>query len=338
MASPARRRRLLILSPVVLAVVAGGVVATTQVLGRGSSTSPRGPVAEVAGARIPASLFDLRITSALTAIKQAGGAPEPGDPHYPAFLAGVRRRVMESLIVDRVITQEAAFRHLAASDADVASEVAADVRAAGGRDKLDRQLAEAGGNLDQLRDAIRSRLNEQRLEDLFASERAADVEARLAAGTPFETVASQLSDDERSRPKGGDLGAVNLAQLSGSNASFVAAVRSAPEKRVSEPIRDDAGYEILRLDAQTPTTRSLHRILVAAPRPYTVRERPPWFSAAIFQAISDDCQAGRLRVLLDVGLQPCAPNRPAPGPATAAPRASSAPDDGGTGTGFTPRP
>src|SRR5207302_1226784 len=85
---PARRRRLPVLVPVVLALVAGGVVATTQVLGRGSSTPPRGPVAEVAGARIPASLFDLRLGSALTAIRQAGGAPEPGDPAYPAFLAG----------------------------------------------------------------------------------------------------------------------------------------------------------------------------------------------------------------------------------------------------------
>jgi parvulin-like peptidyl-prolyl isomerase len=334
MASPQRRRRLLVLTPVVLALVAGGVVATTQILGRGSSIPPRGPVAEVAGARIPAALYDLRIGSALTAIHQAGGAPEPGDPGYPAFLAGVKRRVMESLIIDQVIAQEAGFRHLAASDADVAAEIAADARSAGGEDKLAKQLSEAGGSLDQLRDAIRSRLDEQRLEDLFASQRAADVEARLASGAGFEAVASQLSDDEQSRPKGGDLGALNLAQLNASDASFVAAVKAAPAGRVSDPIRDDAGYEILRLDAQTATTRSLHRILVAAPRPYTVRERPAWFAAAIFQAIGDDCRAGRLRVLLDVGLQPCAPSRPAP----PAPRASAAPGGAGTQNGFTPRP
>ena len=336
MASPARRRRLLVLVPVVLALVAGGVVATTQVLGRGSSTPPRGPVAEVAGARIPASLFDLRLGSALTAIRQAGGAPEPGDPAYPAFLAGVKRRVMESLIIDQVIAQEAGYRHLAASDADVAAEIAADARSAGGEDRLEKQLSEAGGNLDQLRDAIRSRLDEQRLEDLFASQRAADVEARLASGTAFETLAGQLSDDEQSRSRGGDLGALNLAQLSASDASFIAAVRAAPEGRVSDPIRDDAGYEILRLDAQSATTRSLHRILVAAPRPYTVRERPPWFAAAIFQAIDDDCRTGRLRVLLDVGLQPCAPSRPAPGAPPVSPRASAAP--GGAANGFSPRP
>lgn len=333
MASSPRRRRLLVLVPVVLAVVAAGVVATTQILGRGSSTPPRGPVAEVAGAGIPAALFDIRTNSALTAIRQAGGAPQPGDAAYPAFLAGVRRRVMESLIIDQVIAQEAAFRHRAASDAEVAAEIDADARAAGGDGQLQRQLSEAGGSLDQLRDATRSRLDEERLQDLLASQRAADVEARLAAGAPFETLARQLSDDERSRPRGGDLGALNLTQLTASDAGFVAAVRAAPAGRVSEPIRDDAGYEILRLDGQTPTTRSLHRILVAAPRPYTVRERPAWFAAAIFQAIEEDCQAGRLRVLLDVGLQPCAPSKPAPGAATSTPR----PPAPGDGAGFTPR-
>ncbi len=332
---PRRRRRLLVLVPVVLAAVAGGVVATTQLMGRGSTTPPRGPVAEVAGTGIPAALFDIRLNSALTAIRQAGGAPQPGDAPYPAFLAGVRRRVMESLIVDQVIAEEAGYRHRAASDADVAAELAADARAAGGDAQLGRQLAEAGGSLDQLRDAVRSRLNEERLQDLFASQRAADVEARLAAGAPFETLAQQLSDDERSRPRGGDLGALNLAQLSASDAGFVAAVKAAPVGRVSDPIRDDAGYEILRLDGQTATSRSLHRILVAAPRPYTVRERPPWFAAAIFQAIQEDCQANRLRVLLDVGLQPCAPSKPAPGAATATP---AAPAPSGAGTGFTPRP
>jgi parvulin-like peptidyl-prolyl isomerase len=335
MASPARRRRLLVIVPVVLAALAVGVVATTQVLGRGSTAPPRGPVAVVAGEKVPARLFDLRMSSALTAIHQGGG-PQPGDAAYPAFLSGVRKRVLQSLIIDAVIAQEAAYRHLAASAGDVAAEVAADARSAGGDDELARQLAEAGGNLDQLRDAIRSRLDEQRLEDLFATQRAADIEARLAAGTPFETAASQLSDDEQSRSKGGDLGALNLTQLSASSASFVAAVRAAPAGRVSAPIRDDAGYEILRLDGETASTRSIHRILVAAPRPYTVRERPEWFAAAVFEAIDEDCRAGRLEVILDVGLQPCAPSRPAPGPSSAPPSPAATP--GGAPNGFSPRP
>jgi len=309
---PVRRRRLLLLVPAVLVLTAAGVIASTQILGRTSAPAPQGPVAEVAGTRIPAALFDTRLTSALTAIRQAGGAPQPGDRAYAAFLAGVRRRVLESLIVDEVVAQEAAYRGLAATDAQVAAEVAGDARLAGGDDQLRKQLAEAGGSLDQLRDEIRSRMNEQRLEDLFASQRAADIGSRLAGGLAFETAARQMSDDEQSRDRGGDLGALNLAQLGGSNASFAAAVRSAPAGRVSAPIRDDAGYEILRLDAQTSTTRSLHRILVAAPRPYTVRERPAWFAEGIFEAIAEDCHAGRLRVLLDTGFQPCSTSAPAP--------------------------
>jgi PPIC-type PPIASE domain/SurA-like N-terminal domain len=336
MASVLRRRRLLIV-PAVLLIVAAGVVASTQILGRGSAPPARGPVAEVGGAAVPAALYDIRVASALAAIRQAGGAPQPGQAAYPAFLAGVRRRVMASLIIDQVIAEEAGYRHLAATDAQVTAEVSVDARDAGGADQLQRQLADAGDSLAQLRDEVRSRLDEERLEDLFASQRAADVERRLAGGLAFDAAARQLSDDERSRDQGGDLGAVSLAQLGGSDASFAAAVRSAPPGRVSPPIRDDAGYEILRVDAATPTSRSVHRILVAAPRPYTVRERPAWFAEAVFEAIAEDCRQGRVRVLLDVGLDPCgtsAPRAAATPPATAATPAASP----GGGTGFTPRP
>jgi PPIC-type PPIASE domain len=251
--------------------------------------------------------------------------------------------VLASLVIDQVIAEETAYRHLAATDAQVAAEVDADARDAGGMGRLQQQLASAGGSLDQLRDAIRSRLNEERLEDLFASQRAADVERRLASGLPFASAARQLSDDEQSRDRGGDLGSVDLAQLAAADASFAAAVRSAPPGQVSAPIRDDAGYEILRVSAVTATSRTVQRILVAAPRPYTVRERPGWFAAAIFQAIADDCGAGRLRVLVDVGLHPCAgatagsPGAaPSSSPGAATP-ASPGPQEG-TGTGFAPRP
>jgi SurA N-terminal domain/PPIC-type PPIASE domain len=337
------RRRRLLLVPLAIALVAAAVVATTQILGRGSVPASRGPVAVVGGVAVPAALFDTRVGTALAAIRQAGGAPQPGQPAYPAFLTGVKRRVLGSLIIDQVIAEEAAYRHLAATDAQVAAEVSADARDAGGADRLQRQLADAGGSLAQLRDAIRSRLNEERLEDLFASQRAADAERRLDSGLPFDTMAHQLSDDEQSRDRGGNLGALNLAQLAVSDASLAAAVGSAPAGRVSAPIRDDAGYEILRVDAASPTTRTVQRILVAAPRPYTVRERPGWFAAAVFQAIADDCRLGRLRVLVDVGLDPCAgptAGGAAPGAASTpgAPRASpGAGTRAGTGTGFTPR-
>jgi PPIC-type PPIASE domain/SurA-like N-terminal domain len=338
------RRRLLVVIPLVLAAVAAAVVATTQVLGRGSAPPPHGPVAVVGGVAVPAALFDLRVDAALASIRQAGGAPQPGQPAYPAFLTGVRRRVLASLVIDQVIAEEAAYRHLAATDAQVTAEVNADARDAGGMGRLQQQLADGGGSLDELRDAIRSRLNEERLEDLFASQRAADVEQRLASGVPVATAARQLSDDEQSRDKGGDLGPVDLAQLEVSDPSFAAALRSAPPGQVSPPIRDDAGYEILRVDAVTPATRTVQRILIAAPRPYTVRERPAWFAEAVFQAIADDCSAGRLKVLLDVGLQPCAGPAAGSSAATTSPVAPGAAPSGaprgaaGTGTGFAPRP
>src|SRR5207245_1912189 len=100
---------------------------------------------------IPRGLFELRLSSALAAVEQ-GGAPSPGSSGYDAMLKSLRASVLKSLIIDSVIAQEAQFRHIAASDADVKGQLDQDVRAAGGKDALQTQLAEAGGSLDQLRD------------------------------------------------------------------------------------------------------------------------------------------------------------------------------------------
>src|SRR5258706_8372060 len=120
------------------------------------------------------------------------------------MLNRLRASVIKSLIVDSVIGQEAQFRYLAGSGADVQHELQNDVNAAGGVGALQTQLAEAGGSLDQLRDEIRSRLNEQRLEDLFAQQRAAAALQQLRSGADLAALAKQLSDDDATRDKGGD--------------------------------------------------------------------------------------------------------------------------------------
>jgi hypothetical protein len=261
------------------------------------------------------------MTSALTAIQQGGG-PQQGSSGYGAMLSKLRADVLKSLILDSIIAQEAAYRHIAAGDSDVQRQVDADIKAAGGGAPLQTQLAEAGGSMAQLRDAIRSRINEQRLEDEFAKERAAAIEQRLSAGEDFAVLAKLLSDDETSRDKGGDMGTIADAQLDQGDKQFAAAVRALqPGQTASQPARDQAGYEILRVDAVSGGGYAVHRILVAAPQTYTVKERPNWFLQSLLDALAQYCSQGQLKVMVAGATQPCASSTPS-GSASPAPPAS----------------
>ena len=282
----------------------------------GGAPSPQGPVARVGKQSIPRSQFDLRMASALAAIAQGGG-PQQGSSGYDAMVSKLRASVLKSLIIDSVIAQEAQFRHIAASDADVQAEVDADSKGSGGLGALQTQLAEAGGSLDQLRDEIRARLNEQRLEDAFAKERATAIVNELRGGGDFVALARQLSDDTVARDKGGDVGVLSDARLASGDSIFAGAVRAlAAGQLVAAPVRDDAGYEVLRVDAVTAAGHAVHRILVAAPKPYTVKERPDWFLQSLLDAIAQYCRQGQLSVLIASSEQPCISASASPAPST----------------------
>ncbi|MFN2592160.1 MAG: peptidylprolyl isomerase [Candidatus Dormibacteria bacterium] len=294
-----------------------------------SATPAATPVAVVGAVSISRQVFDLRLTSALSLIGRSGGGAASGKAR-DAMVGELRASVMRGLIIDAVIIGEARYHRLEASDGDVEASLAADRRAAGGDEALRQQLGEAGGSLDQLRDETRSRLNEQRLEDYFARARADDAERELIAGTDFPAVATQYSDDEATRARGGDAGTFTEDQLKGGDPAFGQAVLSlAAGQSSAKPIRDRAGYDIVRVDAISPAGRALHRILVAAPDPYTVRSRPGWFTASVVAAINDDCGRGQIHLLIkDAGPSPCVAARGSPSSET--PRASS--------TSASPRP
>lgn len=291
--------------------------------GSGPSPSPSGPVAQVGKQTIPRSLFDLRLNTALVSVEQGGG-PSPGTSGYNSMLSQLRADVLKSLIIDSIIEQEAEFRHIAASDGDVQNEVNQDVKDAGGQSQLETQLAEAGGSLDQLRDAVRSRINEQRLENQFAQQRADAILQQLQGGADFATLAKQLSDDETSGPKGGDMGVMSSASLDGGDKTFAAAVRALKAgQTVSQPVRDVAGYEIVRVDAVTAAGWAVHRILVAAPQTYTVKERPAWFEQSLVDALAQYCSDNQLKVMIPGAAQPCATASPSPSGSASAGASSS---------------
>jgi parvulin-like peptidyl-prolyl isomerase len=282
-------------------------------------------IARVGSTAITADLFAVRLQSALTAVSQAGGPS-----NNPAMTAQVRASVLRSLLIDTVIAQEATASGVAATESDVQTQVDADARTAGGLPQLQSQLATLGGSLAQLRDEIRSSLNEQKLEDVFAKQRATEIEQKLAAGTSFASLASQYSDDSASAPKGGELGAVARTQIQGDDPTYAAAVLALHNgSYTNPPVHDTQGYDIVELESSTATAMTLRHIIVHAPQPYTVKERPPWFSEAIFESLAQDCSAGEIHIFVsNVGDDPCA-----------AASASSSPGSSGSAPpSATPRP
>jgi TolA-binding protein len=268
------------------------------------SASPAAQViARVGNAAITNALFQVRLRSTLTGISQAGGPSS-----NPAMTAQVRASVLRSLLIDTVIAEEATAARVAATDAEVQAQVDADAQSAGGLTQLEAQLASLGGSLAQLRDEIRSSLNEQKLEDLFAKQRAAEIEQQLAGGTAFATLATQYSDDTDTASKGGALGAVPRSQIQGDDPVYTAAVLALKTgQHTDPPIRDAQGYDIVELKAASATALTLLHIIVDAPQPYTVKERPGWFSEAIFEALAQDCSAGQIHIYIgNVGDDPCA--------------------------------
>jgi parvulin-like peptidyl-prolyl isomerase len=290
----------------------------------GSGTTPSATpapqvIATVGTATISAEAFAVRLQSTLTAVGQAGGPS-----NNAAMTAQVRASVLRSLLIDTVIAQEATAAGVSATDAEVQAQVNADAQTAGGQSQLQSQLASLGGSLTQLRDEIRSSLNEQKLEDVFARQRAVEIEQKLAGGTAFATLATQYSDDTATASKGGALGAVPRSQVQGDDPTYAAAVLALKPGQHTDPaVHDAQGYDIVALDTSTAAALTLRHIIVDAPQPYTVKERPGWFAEAIFVSLAQDCTAGQIHIYItNVGDDPCAAasasGSPAP-PATPTP-------------------
>jgi hypothetical protein len=271
-----------------------------------ASPSPSGDsavIARVGPTAITNDQFQIRLTSALKSVALAGG---PSD--NAAMRSQIRASVLRSLIIDTIIAQEAAASGVTATAAEIQAQVQADVAAAGGTNQLQSKLASLGGSMAQLHDEISASLNEQKLEDAFAKQRAVEIEQKLAGGVSFATLAMQYSDDAATAAKGGALGAVPRTQVQGDDPVYSGPVLAlTPGQYTIAPIRDAQGYDIVQLQSSTATTLTLRHIVVNAPQPYTVRERPGWFSEAIFESIAQDCSASQIHVYInDVGDDVCA--------------------------------
>jgi hypothetical protein len=283
---------------------------------------PSPVIARVGGQSVTLAQFNIRYQTTIVSIEQGGGPPADAGQ-----TTALRADVLRSLIIDTVIREEAIKFKLEATPAEVQAQVASDAQQAGGTAALKTELAGAGGSVAQLEDEISSDLNEQRVENLFAQQRAIQVEKILATGANFETTAKTWSDDTGTNAKGGDLGVLTTANLATYDAAFSAAVKAlAVGKYTTTPVHDAGGYDIVMLYAKSAKGWSVRHILVAAPTPYSVMDRPAWFGEVVFAAINQLCVANQITVsLTNAGGNPCVAPTPSPSPAATPKPAAATP-------------
>jgi peptidyl-prolyl cis-trans isomerase C len=295
-----------------------GVVAVACLLTATACSSSPSPtpkpspvIARVAGDTITLAQFTTRYNSALVSIEQGGGGNTD-----PAQTTALRTTILRSLIIDTVIRQEATKLGLEATPKEIQAQVASDAAGDGGLAQLKTDLAGAGGSIAQLEDEITSDLNEQRLEDVFAKERATTIEQMLAGGQKFATVAKTFSDDSGTSASGGDLGVLSATTLKTYDPGFAAAVEAlAVGAYTKTPVHDAGGYDIVQLYSKSAKGYGVRHILVYAGNPYNVMDRPNWFAESLFSDITTLCSKDQIEVTLtNAGGNPCTPPSPSPSP------------------------
>jgi parvulin-like peptidyl-prolyl isomerase len=93
--------------------------------------------------------------------------------------------------------------------------------------------------------------NEKDLTEPEALAKAQEIRGKIQAGADFATLAKAESDDAGSAVKGGDLGTFRHKQMVG---PFDEAAFTLPVGQVSEPVRTDFGYHIIKISSRTSKT------------------------------------------------------------------------------------
>jgi uncharacterized protein YkwD len=206
-------------------------------------------------------------------------------------------------LVDAVLVQrEAQKRGINVTEDDINAQVdpfrknydaqAATERAQGKSTKsFNDYLNSLGYSLDRLREEVRSRLYEQRLEDKLAQGRKTAALNGLKANQDISAVAKQYSDDAASAGSGGVL------SLHGKDLANVPALKPAidalqqPAASSTDFVRADDGFYYFKLTSRDSATDviKMQYIYIYDPKPelYSTTRRPKWLMDLIGQLEKD---------------------------------------------------
>ncbi len=179
-------------------------------------------VARVNGQPITRAQFERELTRYLLA-DPAG--PAPDTPEGLALTAQLKHDVLDALIEQALIEQQAKANNIVITDEMVEQEIETLIKIRGSRVDFEAWLAANAQTEADARDMVRQELMANALRDqvlaqlprtaeyvhayhiVVATEaEARTVQSRLAAGAKFTALAQSLSIDDSTRPDGGDLG------------------------------------------------------------------------------------------------------------------------------------
>jgi parvulin-like peptidyl-prolyl isomerase len=174
----------------------------------------------------------------------------------------LRAEVLDNLIEQVLILQEAARQQVVVSDAEVEAELAANRDAAGGAESWQRWLSDNLYAEDEFRAALRVTLiTNRRIERVTADlngsvpqvrarhilmnteQEANDILARLRNGEDFASLAL-LSQDASTRDQGGDLGWFTQGELI--DPALAAIAFSLEPNQIAGPIPSVLGYHVIQ--------------------------------------------------------------------------------------------
>ncbi len=167
--------------------------------------------------------YERELAQFLAALEASGVDLESEEiqSEMPTF----RRQVLETLIGNVLIQQAAVEMGLGVAEVEVQAHVTEQVEQRGGLEPFQTWLEETGQTQEEFDRDVCQDLLEQEVLDQVTAEitgtmemvwarqivvveelEAMDVITRLASGEPFEVVAQEVSIDENTRQRGGDLG------------------------------------------------------------------------------------------------------------------------------------
>lgn len=161
-----------------------------------------------------------------------------------------KRRSLDKVINDSIIKQIASERGITVTDQEIDAQItsARNQNRLGGSSRVFEDVIKEyyGWSLSDFKRSIRASLLEQKVTaslDEEAKAKLDTVRAELNNGKPFADVAKQYSDDEATKPAGGDFGAIDKANTAASPQT-TDVLFAQPVGAVSEPIiiSYDTGY------------------------------------------------------------------------------------------------
>ncbi|MHB0866846.1 MAG: peptidyl-prolyl cis-trans isomerase [Thermoleophilia bacterium] len=250
----------------------------------GCGDLPKSAVAEVNGKVITREDLDRNIEDLKVQYQNQGGFPESGTPEYTEM----QKQVAERLVNEEILWFEADKLNIKVTDQEINDQLDTYKQQAGGDEQFQSQLKEKNYTEDRLKDQIRKSLLFQKLYPEVTKDAAAvtdeqalkyfnenptlfqqaetrtvrhilvkdeatanQVEARLAAGEDFATLAKELSTDPGSKDKGGELGSKPTTG-SGFVPEFEAGMAALTVGQISAPVKTSFGFHIIQVTAITP--------------------------------------------------------------------------------------